>query len=155
MLFRSGEWPVPGSAPGTGRPPIPVRAAAPPSFPAATGPQPVPAQPLPAPAADGGGRSARRQRVTTREIFCELADLASIPRSAYALETETDGTMCLLPTPEGFEVFIAADGARHEVRSFADEEAAYFYMFGVLAAEAVRNGSLAPAVGAASPRGGI
>ncbi len=95
------------------------------------------------PTADLGGRSARRQRVPTREIFCELADLASIPRAAYALETETDGAMCLLPTPEGFEVFIAADGARHEVRSFADEEAAYFYLFGVLAAEAIRNGSLA------------
>ena len=92
----------------------------------------------------------------TREIFCELADLASIPRSAYALETEIDGAMCLLPMPEGFEVFIAADGARHEVRSFADEEAAYFYMFGVLAAEAIRNGSLAPTVGAAHlPGAGI
>jgi hypothetical protein len=93
--------------------------------------------------------------VPTREIFCELADLASIPRAAYALETETDGAMCLLPTREGFEVFIAADGARHEVRSFADEEAAYFYMFGVLAAEAIRSGSLAPTVGAADPLGGI
>jgi hypothetical protein len=104
---------------------------------------------------DIGGRSARRQRVPTREIFCELADLASIPRGAYALETETDGAMCLLPTREGFEVFIAADGARHEARSFADEEAAYFYMFGVLAAEAIRSGSLAPTVGAADPLGGI
>jgi hypothetical protein len=109
---------------------------------------------LDAPAAPGPGRrrqapkpgrrSARKQRVPTRAIFSELADLAAIPRSAYALEQESDGAMCLLRTEEGFEVFSAADGSRHEVRSFDDEEAAYFYLFGVLAAEAVRNGSLIP-----------
>jgi hypothetical protein len=91
-----------------------------------------------------GRRSARKQRVQTRSIFSELADLAAIPRSAYALEQESDGAMCLLRTDEGFEVFSAADGARHEVRTFEDEEAAYFYLFGVLAAEAVRNGTLIP-----------
>ena len=107
-----------------------------------------------APVGDIGGRAARRQRVTTREIFCELADLASIPRAAYALETETDGAICLLPTPDGFDVFIAADGARHELRSFAEEEAAYFYLFGVLAADAVRSGALAPTVTMANPHGG-
>jgi hypothetical protein len=107
-----------------------------------------------APMGDLGGRAARRQRVPTREIFCELADLASIPRGAYALETETDGAICLLPTPDGFDVFIAADGARHELRSFAEEEAAYFYLFGVLAADAVRSGTLAPTVSMANPHGG-
>ena len=107
-----------------------------------------------APVGDMGGRAARRQRVPTREIFCELADLASIPRAAYALETETDGAICLLPTPDGFDVFIAADGARHELRSFADEEAAYFYLFGVLAADAIRSGALAPTVTMANPHGG-
>lgn len=91
-----------------------------------------------------GRRSARKQRVQTRSIFSELADLAAIPRTAYALEQESDGAMCLLRTGEGFEVFSAADGARHEVRTFEDEEAAYFYLFGVLAAEAVRNGTLIP-----------
>ena len=105
------------------------------------------------PVSDIGGRAARRQRVPTREIFCELADLASIPRAAYALETETDGTMCLLPTPDGFEVFFAANGSRHELRSFAEEEAAYFYLFCVLAAEAIRNGGLVPAVTVANPHG--
>jgi hypothetical protein len=106
---------------------------------------------LDAPQAGGAGRrrqsgrrSARKQRVPTRAIFSELADLATIPRSAYALEQEADGAMCLLRTEDGFEVFSAADGARHEVRTFDDEEAAYFYLFGVLAAEAVRNGSLLP-----------
>jgi hypothetical protein len=105
-------------------------------------------------ASDVGGRAARRQRVPTREIFCELADLASIPRAAYALETETDGAMCLLPTSDGFEVFIAANGARHEVRAFAEEEAAYFYLFGVLVAEAIRSGSLARTVAVADPHNG-
>jgi hypothetical protein len=102
--------------------------------------------------ADPGGRAGRRQRVPTRELFCELADLASIPRSAYALETEVDGAMCLLPTPAGFEVFAAVGRTRHEVRTFAEEETAYFYLFGVLAAEAIRNGTLAPAVAAAGLR---
>jgi hypothetical protein len=57
---------------------------------------------------------------------------------------EVDGAMCLIHTPDGFEVFNAAAGARHEVRIFDDEESAYFYLFGVLAAEAVRTGRLAP-----------
>jgi len=104
--------------------------------------------------ADPGGRAGRRQRVPTRELFCELADLASIPRSTYALETEVDGAMCLLPTPAGFEVFSSAGGARHEARIFAEEETAYFYLFGVLAAEAIRNGTLASAVAAAGLRPG-
>jgi hypothetical protein len=102
--------------------------------------------------ADTGGRAARRQRVSTKDIFSELADLAAIPRTAYALETEADGALCLVLTLDGFEVFVAMDGARHEARSFSDEEAAYFYMFGVLAAEAVRNGTLAPAVAPAGSR---
>jgi hypothetical protein len=101
---------------------------------------------------DGRGRAARRQRVQTRDIFCELADLAAIPRTAYALETESEGALCLMPGPDGFEVFMAMDGARHEARSFPDEEAAYFYLFGVLAAEAVRNGALLPAVAPAGAR---
>jgi hypothetical protein len=107
--------------------------------------------PPPAPAldqrlAETGGRAARRQRVSTKDIFSELADLAAIPRGAYALEAEADGALCLVPSSGGFEVFVAMDGARHEARSFSDEEAAYFYMFGVLAAEAVRNGALVPPV---------
>ena len=104
------------------------------------------------PLGDTGGRAARRQRVTTREIFSDLADLAAIPRTAYALETEADGALCLVPTPDGFEVFVAMDGARHEARSFSDEEAAYFYLFGVLAAEAIRNGTLVPAAAPAGAR---
>jgi hypothetical protein len=115
---------------------------------------PAPAAPGPRhdPTPDGGGRAARRQRVQTRDIFCELADLAAVPRTAYALETETEGALCLLAGPSGFEVFMAMDGARHEARLFPDEEAAYFYLFGVLAAEAVRNGALLPAVAPAGAR---
>ena len=133
--------PGPGLDPGLGLdlgPGLPPAAAAP-----APRREPVP---------DGGGRAARRQRVQTRDIFCELADLAAIPRTAYALETEIEGALCLMAGPDGFEVFMAMDGARHEARSFTDEEAAYFYLFGVLAAEAVRNGALLPAVAPAGAR---
>ena len=52
--------------------------------------------------------------------------------------------MCLVRTSEGFEVFNSLAGARHEVRVFQDEESAYFYLFGVLAADAVRTGVLGP-----------
>jgi hypothetical protein len=133
---------APPAPPATPAPPRPVPTAPPPRAPS----------PLEDPFPDTGGRAARRQRVSTKDIFSELADLAAIPRSAYALETEADGALCLVPTRDGFEVFVAMDGARHEARSFSDEEAAYFYMFGVLAAEAVRNGTLVPAVAPAGAR---
>ena len=148
--LRWGPSEGPG-APEASYPYQPIPAPPPPPVPAA----PVPAASAPAapePIPDVGGRAARRQRVQTRDIFCELADLAAIPRAAYALETETDGALCLMRGADGFEVFMAMDGARHEARSFPDEEAAYFYLFGVLAAEAVRNGALLPAVTAAAAR---
>ena len=132
-------WGVPTTSLSYPYDPDPVAAAAP----APAGHESVP---------DGGGRAARRQRVATKDIFCELADLAAIPRTAYALETEFDGALCLVPGPDGYEVFMSMDGERHEARSFPDEEAAYFYLFGVLAAEAVRNGVLLPAVAAAGAR---
>src|SRR5262249_4893777 len=125
----------------------------PPSYPnhpapaAAARPAPV----APGPRAGGRGRAECPQRVASRDRFCELADLAAIARPAYALEMETDGALCLVPAPDGYEVFMAMDGARHEARSFPDEEAAYFYLFGVLAAEAVRNGGPLPA---GAPPGG-
>ena len=91
-----------------------------------------------------GRRSARKQRVTTQTIFAQLLDLASIPQSSYAVDEEVDGAMCLVRARGGYEVFSAADRSRHEVRFFDDEEAAYFYLFGVLAADAIRNGQLGP-----------
>jgi hypothetical protein len=94
---------------------------------------------------NGSRRTARRERVPIQAVFTELADLAAIPQSAYALDDEVPGAMCLLKTDDGFEVFASSDDARLEVRFFEDEEAAYFYLFGVLAAEAVRNGQLLPA----------
>jgi hypothetical protein len=93
-----------------------------------------------------GSRTARRERVPIQAVFAELAELAAIPHSAYALDDEVPGAMCLLKTDDGFEVFASSDDARLEVRFFEDEEAAYFYLFGVLAAESVRNGQLLPAV---------
>ena len=52
--------------------------------------------------------------------------------------------MCLMKVDGGFEVFASSEEARLEVRFFEDEEAAYFYLFGVLAAEAVSSGHLGP-----------
>jgi hypothetical protein len=89
-------------------------------------------------------RAGRRDRIPIQAVFAELLDLAAIPQTAYAVEEEVPGAMCLMKTDDGFEVFASSDDARHEVRYFEDEEAAYFYLFGVLAAEAVHSGSLGP-----------
>ena len=160
--FATGPFPQPGYTldgrsgdahrdlavivPGA-EPPLPLEAAALRAASARTLQQPEvppdapPAQP--APVSPRRRRSALN-RLATQRIFSELASLAAIPPSAYAVGEEVDGAMCLIQTPEGFEVFNAAAGSRHEVRLFDDEESAYFYLFGVLAAEAVRTGRLAP-----------
>jgi hypothetical protein len=83
--------------------------------------------------------------MATERIFSELASLASIPADSYAVGEEIDGAMCLLETPSGFEVFSSTGGVRHEIRVFSDEESACFYLFGLLAADAVRTGVLVPA----------
>ncbi|HEV2242771.1 MAG TPA: hypothetical protein VGR98_17135 [Streptosporangiaceae bacterium] len=149
--------------PPTSEPPLPVEAAAlraasartlQQSQPLPVQPQPAmdpefqPVPPAPAPL-DLARPSPRRRRsalrrLATQRIFSELAGLAAIPPSAYAVGEEVDGAMCLIQTAGGFEVFNAAAGSRHEVRLFDDEESAYFYLFGVLVAEAVRTGRLAP-----------
>jgi hypothetical protein len=97
--------------------------------------------PLPAP--PGGRRAGRRDRVP-QSVFAELLSLAAIPHAAYAVDEEIPGAMCLVKADGGFEVFGRTDDARLDVRFFEDEEAAYFYLFGVLAAEAVRSGRLRP-----------
>jgi hypothetical protein len=116
-------------------------------------PAPLPAEPRAAeppvvrsgsPGVVRGRRAARKPRVSTQSVFAELLDLAKIPRSSYAVDEEVPGAMCLVKIPGGFEVFSCTDDSRHEVRFFEDEEAAYFYLFGVLAAEAVRSGALTP-----------
>jgi hypothetical protein len=89
-------------------------------------------------------RSSGKPRVTAQTVFSQLLELASIPQSAYAVDAEVDGAMCLVRARGGYEVFSSADRQRHEVRFFEDEEAAYFYLFGILAAEAVRSGHLGP-----------
>jgi hypothetical protein len=94
--------------------------------------------------ADGGRRAAGKVRVTTQSFFSHLCELASIPQSAYAVGEEIDGAMCLMHTDGGYEVFSSDNRARREVRFFEDEDAAYFYLFGILAAEAVRSGYLRP-----------
>jgi hypothetical protein len=133
--------------------PVPAPAAEAPVTPAPPAPAPGPATgavAAPATGADPNGgryvgrRSARKARVTTQAIFSQLLDLAAIPQSSYAVDNEVDGAMCLVRARGGYEVFSSADRSRHEVRFFEDEEAAYFYLFGVLAAEAIRNGQLGP-----------
>jgi len=89
-------------------------------------------------------RRATRRRLPTQRIFSELAAQAGIPPGAYAIDQDVDGAMCLVRTDEGFEVFNSLAGSRHEVRMFEEEESAYFYLFGVLVAEAIRSGILAP-----------
>jgi len=116
----------------------PSQLAQPPNLPPAQSPSQEPEPPSPR------RRRSSQRRLATQRIFSELAGLAAIPPSAYAVGEEIDGAMCLTQTPDGFEVFNAAAGARHEVRLFDDEESAYFYLFGVLAAEAVRTGRLVP-----------
>ncbi|HEY7325250.1 MAG TPA: hypothetical protein VH520_10535 [Streptosporangiaceae bacterium] len=92
-------------------------------------------------------RAAGRRKDTER-LFTDLASLAGIPADSYSVGEEADGAMCLLETELGFEVFLAAGGDRHELQSFATEEAACFYLFGVLVAEQVRTGALARALDA-------
>ena len=91
-----------------------------------------------------GRRAARKPRLATSAVFADLVDMAAIPRSAYAVDEEVTGAMCLFKTEGGYEVFSCAEDARREVRFFEEEEAAYFYLFGVLAAEALRNSRLTP-----------
>ena len=107
------------------------------------GPGPWVAAPPAPPAPPGGRRAGRRDRVP-QSVFAELLSLAAIPHAAYAVDEEVPGAMCLVKADGGFEVFSRTADARLDVRFFEDEEAAYFYLFGVLAAEAVRSGRLRP-----------
>ena len=91
-----------------------------------------------------GRRIGRKERISPESVFAELLSLAAIPQAAYAVDEEVPGAMCLVEADGGFEVFSRTDDARLEVHFFEDEEAAYFYLFGVLAAEAVRSGRPGP-----------
>jgi hypothetical protein len=87
-------------------------------------------------------RRSGRTRLATELVFADLAALAGIPAESYSIGAEVDGAMCLTQTDHGFEVFNAVQGGRQGLQTFENEEAACFYLFGVLAAEAARNGSL-------------
>jgi hypothetical protein len=95
-----------------------------------------------APPASRQRRGARR-RMATEQLFADLAALAGIPADSYAIGEAVEGALCLVQTGQRFEVFHSAGGDRHELQVFTSEESACFYLFGLLAAEAVRNGSLA------------
>jgi hypothetical protein len=99
---------------------------------------------VPAPSVQPAGRRGGRRDRVPQSVFAELLTLAAIPHAAYAVDEEVPGAMCLVKADGGFEVFSRTDDARLDVRFFEDEEAAYFYLFGVLAAEAVRSGRLRP-----------
>jgi hypothetical protein len=108
-------------------------------------PHPGPrAWPEPDNAPPPGRRTTRRDRVSPQSVFAELLSLAGIPQTAYAVDGEVPGAMCLVKADEGFEVFSCTQDARLEVHFFEDEEAAYFYLFGVLAAEAIHSRRLGP-----------
>jgi hypothetical protein len=123
----------------------PPPSSTPASTPASTPGPPRPAARRHAPATGAGSRRSARRRLATERVFAELATLAAIPVDSYAVGEEVEGAMCLLQTDSGFDVFHSSGGQRHELQTFATEEAACFYLFGILAAEAVRNGTLRPA----------
>jgi len=102
----------------------------------------IPPEPLPATTGSRQRRAARK-RLATEALFADLASLAGIPADSYSVGAEAEGALCLVQTEHGFEVFLFADDARHELQLFSTEEAACFYLFGVLTAEAVRSGALA------------
>jgi hypothetical protein len=102
----------------------------------------LPPEPLAAPTGSRQRRAARK-RMATEALFADLASLAGIPADSYSVGAEAEGALCLVQTEHGFEVFLCAEGARHELQLFSTEEAACFYLFGVLTAEAVRTGALA------------
>jgi hypothetical protein len=105
------------------------------------GPQ---SHPEPEEVAPPGRRTAHRDRISPQSVFAELLSLAGIPQTAYAVDEEVPGAMCLVKADGGFEVFSCTQDARLEVHFFEDEEAAYFYLFGVLAAEAIHSRRLGP-----------
>jgi len=148
---EAGYLPAPDDRTGVALPappatPLPLEAQALRAASAAAGPAAAPPAPEPAPGwQQSRHHRAARRRMDTERLFTELASLAGIPASSYAVGEEVDGAMCLLETENGFEVFLAAGGARHELQTFATEESACFYLFGVLAAEEVRTGALARA----------
>ena len=92
--------------------------------------------------ADRPRPATERQRLSSERLFADLAGQAGIPASRYSIGTQVDGALCLLPGGAGFQVFRSTGGSRRELQAFATEEAACFYLFGVLAAEALRTGSL-------------
>ena len=87
-------------------------------------------------------RRAARRRMATERLFADLASQAGIPSDAYAIGEDVEGALCLVQAGDTFEVYHSAGGKQHELQVFPTEESACFYLFGVLAAEAVRTGTL-------------
>ncbi|HEY2508038.1 MAG TPA: hypothetical protein VGI58_16100 [Streptosporangiaceae bacterium] len=104
--------------------------------------RPEPASTAPARAGRLSARGGTRRRLATEQLFAELASQAGIPASSYSIGKAAEGAFCLVHSASGVEVFHCADGAHHEVQVFTTEESACFYLFGMLAADAVRAGRL-------------
>jgi hypothetical protein len=138
----SEPWPAPRSAPEP-RPEPPPQVRPEPRVRPEPHPEPR-VRPESENAPSPGRRTARRDRVSPQSVFAELLSLAGIPQTAYAVDDEVAGAMCLVKADGGFEVFSCTQDARLEVHFFEDEEAAYFYLFGVLAAEAIHSRRLGP-----------
>ena len=83
-----------------------------------------------------------RARISPRWTFGELVERAGIPGGEYAVEEEVDGAFCLITADDGYDVFYSEHGGRHNLQHFDDEQAAFYYLFGRLAAVAVRSGRL-------------
>jgi hypothetical protein len=158
---RAAAWHgSPGPEPWPAPPQPPAERLVPPPLERLTAPPPPMVPPAPPGVSPGavspgaGRRTGRRDRVSPQAVFAELLTLAGIPQTAYAVDEEVPGAMCVLKADGGFEVFSRTDDARLDVSFFEDEEAAYFYLFGVLAAEAVRSGRLGPLGSAGPPAAG-
>jgi len=83
-------------------------------------------------------------RISPRWTFGDLVARAGIPEGEYAVEEEVDGAFCLVTADDGFDVFYSEHGGRHNLQHFDDEQAAFYYLFGRLAAVALRSGRLNP-----------
>ena len=129
------------SRPAEGNGAVGSRGAVPPVNPVVLGAKPATEPQAGAPGTLMEAKPARpsRTRLATELVFADLAALAGIPAGSYAIGDPVEGAMCLVPTEQGFEVFNFVQGGRQELQKFDNEEAACFYLFGVLAAEAVRS----------------
>ena len=135
-VHRAPARPAPGPGPATGiehpdghRPPLGWEDAQPVAF-GDREPQARPAE------------RDDQARISPRWAFGDLVERAGIADGEYAVEEEVEGAFCLITADDGYDVFYSEHGGRHNLQHFDDEQAAFYYLFGRLAAVAVRSGRL-------------